>query len=483
MSVRFNGVDIPSFVLVKNIKTSILPPVSQNTVKIRGRAGSYDYGNTLGDREITLDIVIEASTPAELRSRVRELATWMYYEEPKELILLDEPDKYYMAKVTGDTDLSQMLSVGEGSISFICTDPYAYSVNETVVDFNPTDDTPVPVINNGNTSTFPKFEFTFTQDSTEFGIASDDQFIYFGTPPLVELPPPQVKSVTILDDPCDSIVGWTTGSGVDNGIVTGTIESSGTFIRQSGLNYGSGPAWHGAAVVKMFPNGKQIQDFTIDVEAGFNPAKNQMVGRLEVYLLDANGNRIGKIAIKNTDTRYENPYIEARAGTAQSGKTFVNTNVKRGYYVDFLGLLRIQRIGKVWKILVGKRNSKNQLYNVYTAQYVDTSNQYNTKVAGIQLHFGAYASYSAVLSNYVTNIKVVEENVVIQPDAPPIIFKAGDVLEVDCSTGTILKNGEPFYSELNLASTFISLKPGTNGISIAPQITTNGKITYRERWL
>jgi hypothetical protein len=66
----------------------------------------------------------------------------------------------------------------------------------------------------------------------------------------------------------------------------------------------------------------------------------------------------------------------------------------------------------------------------------------------------------------------------------PLIARAGDVLEIDNSTGAILKNGVPFYQYLNPSSSYISLEKGANGIVISPaDAFRNGKITFTEKSL
>ena len=47
------------------------------------------------------------------------------------MIINDEPDKYYLARVTSETELTSLFESGSADISFDCQ-PFAYSVDETV---------------------------------------------------------------------------------------------------------------------------------------------------------------------------------------------------------------------------------------------------------------------------------------------------------------------------------------------------------------
>lgn len=131
MALRYNGVDVPSFVIVRGVKVSLLPPISPVTVSVRGRAGSYRFGDDLGNRQITVDYTICADSPADLRVKARQFANWFYSTEPKPLVLAEEPDKHYLAQVSEETDLDELLGIGQGSITFLCTDPFVYGAEKS----------------------------------------------------------------------------------------------------------------------------------------------------------------------------------------------------------------------------------------------------------------------------------------------------------------------------------------------------------------
>ena len=114
--------------------------------------------------------------------KVRDLAEWLYYEEEKKFIDLSEPNVYYMAKFTGDSTLSEILHVGQGTLNFICNNPFAYNTVERNYQFMPTENAPYGFENNGNTETYPRMEFEFTDNATEFSIVTNDEYLYFGKP-------------------------------------------------------------------------------------------------------------------------------------------------------------------------------------------------------------------------------------------------------------------------------------------------------------
>ena len=132
MAIKYNGIEIPYFVKVNNIINHILPTISQSSKKINNKDGQIDYGNEIGTRSIQVSITILANDITDLRAKVRELAEWLYYEEAKKLVILEEENIFYMAKATGDSILSEILSIGKATINFICHDPFAYNMMKEI---------------------------------------------------------------------------------------------------------------------------------------------------------------------------------------------------------------------------------------------------------------------------------------------------------------------------------------------------------------
>lgn len=649
MAIKFNGQSLPSYVKVRNVQVGLLPPVSQKVVEIPGRAGSYDFGNQLGSREIKVDFIIKASSPSDLRTKARDFAKWLYTEEPAQLVILDEPDKCYMAKVTGDTDLQETLRLGEGTVTFYCADPFAYGIEKSrlvtssgyavtevlvfpdiltdsnndgaldgwtrnypstfdtifavdteknaqmirvtsspgtgyatvYIDYIPVtpgnwyvftadhlaqnvisgfrynlvidwrdssynviyygnstyyssdmedwdtiyyraqapanatqvrlklqvniqtaggmgtvwfknvgfykeqaatiDDVPTQVVNNGGIETPPVIEVEFTSYTTEFEVSNGDERLYFGEPDIVDSGKTSApKRLTLISDACTSVAPWTSGVGVEGGIITGTFESIESTFRQAGVDYGQGSQWHGAARVRSL--GQAIQDFTVQMAFYFRVTNKKQIGRIEMYLLDVNNAIIGKMAIKDAQASVASGKLEARAGD-YNGHYFVNTEVGRGSYTNFYGMMTISRKGKWWYFEIGKYNSKGQLYGRWSSKWYDKYGQYQQKLAAIQLHFAQYGSYD-VPEMRVEWVGVYQENYYQPATQVPYVFETGDKLLIDCEKGLILKNGEPFFEGIgDIGSTFFKLKPGVNQIYMAPAISTYGKITFKERWL
>ncbi|MDQ0418457.1 putative phage tail component-like protein [Croceifilum oryzae] len=476
MAIRFNNQDLPPFVVVKDLHLPILTGVKQTTSKVKGRAGSWDFGNELEDRVISADITIEADSLSDLLQKVRDFGEWLYYTEAKPLQLVGDPDVYYLAKLTGDTDLNLLLSIGQCRISFICTDPYAYGKKKEVL----FQSGPVEVENQGGVDTSPLIEMEFTAPTTEFAIINKTQSLYFGQPVHMDSRDENVPTQRlVIDDDGSSIAKWTSGIAMDGGIVTGSFLSDGEQIKVA--DYGKGEDWHGPAKIKVFP--QPLQDFSVEARVGFTALVMEghegRVGRIEIYLLDVNNNRIGKMALCNFTTAMSKPTMEARVGTLDDGHYFVNQDLEGLFLSRFSGRISISRIGQMWNFKIARGGFITS--QVWSNQYFDAESLYQTQVAGIQIHVGARGENDPYSSAYFDLVRVFEENVI--QEETPNVFETGDQLLIDCASGGILKNGFPFYSSLKPSSQFLRLEKGKNVITCSPSIVQNGKVRFQERWL
>ena len=265
MAINFNGNTIPSFVKVNNIANSILPSISQSTLKINGKAGVQDFGNEIGTRNIEVAITIIANDQSDLRDKVRELAEWLYYNEAKKLYILEEPNIYYMAKFTGDSRLNEILHVGQGTLNFICTEPFGIG-EERTYSFMPTSSVPYGFENKGNTETYPRIEFDFMENATEFSIIGNDEFMYFGKPIEAGISEPIDANPMIFNEEFSNLNGWTQALSVEDGAIAGNFVSNGWSISMAELDGSSYPRYVGPSMIKSLPY--EVQDFKIRCRMG-----------------------------------------------------------------------------------------------------------------------------------------------------------------------------------------------------------------------
>lgn len=115
------------------------PETRDYTMEIPGRHGAWDFGADLGPRRIELPCFVVKNTPADVQRTIRALMAHLFdaYGRPKTmwLVFSTEPDKYYLARISGGLPVERIYRVGRFVLPFVAYDPFAYSVatNDEVV--------------------------------------------------------------------------------------------------------------------------------------------------------------------------------------------------------------------------------------------------------------------------------------------------------------------------------------------------------------
>lgn len=473
--LMLNDLYSPDYLVIESIKNQYLPDVSINTTKAPGRVGTINQGVELGERIIEVTVGIIGTDKDNLDERERELTSWLFYPEPKKLVL-PHNSKYYMAQIS-EADIENTLIFGRGTFTFLCTDPAAYSQTSVTIPLPAAD--PIEIINTGNMDASPIIDITVNQDTTELEIVTEDQYMYFGQPDAVDEVNPMPRKTIVIQDDCSSTTDFTAGIAVDNGTIAGSLTSDGNYILQAGGDYGSGAAWHGGALVQTL--GQQVQDFSVEYFVEFKMTNANQLGRMEIYLLDINNAVIGKLAIVDPTANSNMGRVECRLGTESGGKYLVRSEIGKGFYTNFYGRLYLQRVGQRYYFQIGKMTVPGyQYFGRYNYVWYDTANQYQTPLAGIQIHIGAFGTSPAVSSMRINEVRVWDETTLSDDDVP-FFLQTGDRLVIDSRIGQAFRNDEPVA--INLGSDYIKFKPGQTHMTISPPIVQSGVIEYREKWL
>ncbi|MDO7487049.1 phage tail family protein [Peribacillus frigoritolerans] len=483
----YAGVTTPAFLIVERVSFQVLPQSQIKTLNTPFKSGEYYINKEYGVRTFTADVAIKTSSGQSVMDYADDLAEWLHHEEPMELIFRDKPSITYYAQVDNSIDIQKFGNSGRGQITFVCYDPHGYGAERTFA-FSPLNTDPINITNGGNTKAHPVMSMEFAKNVTDFAIMSDNNMLYFGEPFDQSIHTPADLNPRIFNDNMSTLTGWTAGVTVDDGVVAGTLYSTGQTFKQNG-SYGTGTKWHGGSLMKSLP--REVQDFTVEVLVNMGKATNNMLGRIECYLLDVNLNKIGKIAYQDASSTIYNPTFKAVAGPQATGKVIVNSpegylriNKKKApiNVRDIYGWLKLTRKGKKYTASIyAEVNGKRYLLN--EVSWTDTKNLYNKKLASIQIHISAHGNSPAIGTMSINHINVFEHLPKPTVDTKDYVFRTGDILTIDNATGEILKNGEAFYEDLYPTSSFISLDKGVNGISVSDPAIINGTIIFKERWL
>lgn len=127
----FNGFDLSGHLLVEKVDNPPLAGVQITTQAAAGRDGARFVSRNLSTRLIRVDVVVAGRSRQEYMEHVRDVARVLYSVDVGELSGLPGDERRYKATLAGWT-MEKLMSIGHGSIEFLCCDPYAYGVEHTV---------------------------------------------------------------------------------------------------------------------------------------------------------------------------------------------------------------------------------------------------------------------------------------------------------------------------------------------------------------
>lgn len=129
----YDGFDLSSLLVVETpIERSILPPVDVRSETFGGRMGSVWRSSSLGPLElgVKVRIIARPGGAREARLNFEELRRRVAYRlckpTPRRLVVDDAPDVWYLASLTGDTDLERIAHTGGATLTFLSPDPRAH---------------------------------------------------------------------------------------------------------------------------------------------------------------------------------------------------------------------------------------------------------------------------------------------------------------------------------------------------------------------
>lgn len=121
-NIKFNSVDMPTFLRVKAVDYTAFGEPSVNILGKTGGVGGIFGGTTIGAKRIKVKImVVPRNTSDTIASMTRELGGWLMGNmwKPSELNFSDDPNIFYDAVVDSTVDITDLMFAGEGDITFV----------------------------------------------------------------------------------------------------------------------------------------------------------------------------------------------------------------------------------------------------------------------------------------------------------------------------------------------------------------------------
>lgn len=145
LSLYFNEKKIPNFIKVNNISIQVLP--NQDNEKI-----------------IKVDFFIKRRQLID-NYLIDEFAEWLKGDDfkPSKLVLPNDQDSYYIAKVNNTVEIDGSITRGDGSIEFLCTLPQRISSIKKSISFTKTES----IDYKGNYKSAPLIKFIVLAETQE----------------------------------------------------------------------------------------------------------------------------------------------------------------------------------------------------------------------------------------------------------------------------------------------------------------------------
>ena len=525
-NIIFNDVMMPHFMSVVKVDNSILPEVSQNTVSIPGRPGSYFFGNEIGVRQIDVEVIIFNKEARELPRYAREVAKWLYHREPVKLEFSDKPGAYYLASFTGGSAIEDLSKIGRATLSFVCFDPFMYGTKETV---RMTSGGSCGIKNLGSAPSYPKITMTCAKNLTGFSIVGSEEYVSMG------------KSLGVQDDPTPNdpwIDGNTSGGGDEGGgdhgdggntevtlgkwnqststppgrgITVDLQKDAWTSVNGAALKIKdsswkkSGTQWHGGSLERDW--GRAVQDFEFMAPVCFDGTPLRSIGKMQTNVKDSSNRPL--LSIVYTDDTLDDPRLNIEVilyDTSGRDRVIFSKNLF-GYGSWFIGGVRVRRTGNTWSVVVEEKVDKKDsemlsptawqqgggLSRRDSINFIDVNNSYMSPAQKTQIGIFMWENHNptfplASLTNPMMVYNVfVKELTGVKTRATSnneyLMYK-GDVITIDCEEGAIYRNGEHFMNYLAPKSTFVKLDMSKNFLNISPiDGFKNVEITITPKWL
>lgn len=491
-TANFNGYNLSDFMIINNLNRGVKLGRGFDTASRKNKDGV----NFLGYTSELVSFNMDFTLIGDLSAKRNLLSEILNVKEPKPLFFSDEPNKIYYATPKSNIDISEIYSIGKGTIAWEIPDGLAYSIPDYLFT-NKSIEGELDYITISNPGTEPidlEMAAIFKSDSGFLGIESETGVVraLFGDIEEIDGFDYEV-SEKLFDDHFNISPGWILNDGIVPP-VTNSLTQHGTFgyTQESGgegfarpTNYGTPTnSWSGPSLTKVIPadsEGVYPENWTSTFRVDFNTdgggkTKANQVGHQSITFADQNNEIILSIVIEDNTLSAEKSDL---AIYIRNKRVYDSRNTTSYYVTSRPGAsnhIKIEKIGNKINVELAFIGRK------LTFDFSE-SNIYLRKVT---FYAARYKSLLQIQNNLIRAINIVKHNVEKWEDIPNK-FMDGDALVYG-------KNNRNIYCRLNnmnalemrdVGSTLITAPPGESILYLAyssfaetPEVTLKGKARY-----
>ncbi len=495
MPFTYNGVDLTPFLSFIKAKRTIGNERKLTTEDILGTgeelqevtfgAKTIEVTVSLASREIAGSRFIDTTEyltvgSEELNELRDQIARVLNTRETHELVLPDEPNRYYNAIPTGDVELEGISNwYDETTIKFFVPDGVAHisatrSFNFTKNNFGVYE---TEIVNDGTEDAYVNYKIKLKKESGYVGVVSEYGAMQFGKYDEADGYIDR-KNVVITNNPKGDFANWADGTVCyenQRKIVTTQMTSDAAFNGRLGLlpssfrtSGTSGALQYGA--VKEYTLTNPISQWYIWARAWFETGLMGQTGAWCLTVLDESNHLIAGMAIEKDDTVGNTANVRFLMGDGSGGSRTVKTiPFTPSYWIppNPYGSEGRATNSNMFDLVKEKDRVQFFWYGGYYPYY--DSRLANVKAKKIQFFVGQYAGRNTtdrlVTHHYLNDFSFYQLHVDYWKDVPNR-YPSGSTIAIDGEKGQIKVNNQIRLDDEILGTTYFKVPPGKTKVRL-----------------
>ncbi|WP_114556037.1 distal tail protein Dit [Bacillus sp. K6W] len=482
-SFSFNNIRKDFVQIEKGWKRPAWAPVKRNFLSVPGYTGARLLNTQTEMRVLSIPVGIIVPEGSDLETMKEEIAEWLITGQPAELIFDVEPNRTYLAVVEDSFDPDEFVTLGIGTIKFICPMPYKLGPTRTVDFQTGASGLIANVQNKGSVESNPIIEVEVTNPSTFLDVWNGTNYFRIGYPLKADQVPVE-RNQRVLWDEMGTTIGWTDVPKTEDMTGGGKFKSDGYRFMAEYLGEPTVKGWHGCIAKKNILQGP-LQDFIMQAYVHINSYHWDQMGRVEIGLLDENSDYVARISMSDVQWEAEQNSGFASVGNSKKpgGQVLINEHGDHpDTWTNFRGRLWLARTGNRWEAYISKFILGTEIDDAERfVVWFDENNVNMNKVAQVQISISQFSNNMFCSQMSIDDLKIWKVNMNTQNN-PSYIFDVGDKVVIDTERSLVTINGKSAINLKDIFSDYPVIHKGSNKLEIMPSTVGTAKVTYRERF-
>lgn len=419
----------------------LFPEVQHELVQLAQSDGSRATSKRRTHRIITLPLY---ALSGNFRQTKDDLANVLFAEGRQRLWFSDEPDRYWLVELTGESSWKRSLdNRGEayGELKFLCEDGLAHSINSRAFIFSNTEEGMLTTIqNNGTASTTVDFNVDFLSDANSIAFVSAEKVLQLGAaeaPDSIEEVP---KTELVLKDQMTSSTSaqWninqarirrneSAGDHTSKRMGSLKYDSMGTWVSSTGSVTDEDKFWHGPSISRdiIEMENWEVWSAVTFKSTGGGKLEAAQEGLMEINVLDEDNNFLMGLQLMDGY-----PTLDKVSWTFFIGDNvvdwgyFPNSVMKSGG--GFYGQVIFKKVDNKFSFKIARVSNNKETWRVSRETVNNTIASLSAKrVSYYMATYGKQPAYNMGVS--FCQIKKINS---LDPLNVPLTFFEGDYLQV-----------------------------------------------------